>query len=303
MARFADLNLLVEENSCQRSEGIRAAIKLGYETVCVNNHVEELSVKTGKKVKDKVVAIKPTQEVLVPSDVFETIVEEHKVLSRHQPKQYSRITAVVSDLSQSIRLKEASVQSYDVVAVQPMNQKVFLEACKTYAIDLISVDLSQRMDSMLLGKSARTAVGCAVSRGIHFEIVYAPMIRDASARRSTITNANLLVELCRGRNVIISSGTNKAVELRGPYDVSHLGVMFGLSAEQARNALTSNCRAVIMHGVARKSANGVLSCCKISSLPASHHWKLSNSSIVTQSKPTEESSEQIGSRKKRRKLS
>jgi len=39
----------------------------------------------------------------------------------------------------------------------------------------------------------------ALSRGVHFEIIYAPMIRDASARRSTITNANLLVELCRGK--------------------------------------------------------------------------------------------------------
>jgi len=39
----------------------------------------------------------------------------------------------------------------------------------------------------------------AISRGVHFEIVYAPMIRDAAARRSTITHANLLVELCRGK--------------------------------------------------------------------------------------------------------
>ena len=39
----------------------------------------------------------------------------------------------------------------------------------------------------------------AISRGVHFEIVYAPMIRDAAARRSTITNGNLLVELCRGK--------------------------------------------------------------------------------------------------------
>jgi len=37
---------------------------------------------------------------------------------------------------------------------------IFQEACKTYSVDLISVDLSQRMDSMLFGKSARAAVGC-----------------------------------------------------------------------------------------------------------------------------------------------
>jgi len=37
---------------------------------------------------------------------------------------------------------------------------VLQEACKTYNIDLISVDLSQRIDSMLFGKSARAAIGC-----------------------------------------------------------------------------------------------------------------------------------------------
>jgi len=37
---------------------------------------------------------------------------------------------------------------------------VLQEACKTYSIDLISIDLSQRMDCMLFGKSARAAVGC-----------------------------------------------------------------------------------------------------------------------------------------------
>jgi len=36
----------------------------------------------------------------------------------------------------------------------------FQEACKTYNIDLISVDLSQRLDGMLTGKSAYAAVGC-----------------------------------------------------------------------------------------------------------------------------------------------
>lgn len=39
----------------------------------------------------------------------------------------------------------------------------------------------------------------ALARGVHFEILYAPMIRDSSARRMTISNANLLVEMCRGK--------------------------------------------------------------------------------------------------------
>ena len=56
--------------------------------------------------------------------------------------------------------------------------------------------------------------------------------------------------------------------------------------------------------VARKSANGVVSCCKASSLLASEHWKLLNSSIaVTESQPDEEPTEQSKPSRKRRKLS
>jgi len=56
--------------------------------------------------------------------------------------------------------------------------------------------------------------------------------------------------------------------------------------------------------VARKSANGVVSCCKVSSLPASEHWKLLNCSVVvTESQSAEDSSGEIESSRKRIKLS
>jgi len=56
--------------------------------------------------------------------------------------------------------------------------------------------------------------------------------------------------------------------------------------------------------VARKSANGVVSCIKAASLPPSQHWKLSDSSVVTtESEPANEcSEEQTASSRKRRKL-
>ena len=62
---------------------------------------------------------------------------------------------------------------------------------------------------------------------------------------------------------------------------------------------------VLLVAVARKSANGVVSCCMVSSLPSSERWKLVNSSsaITTESQLTEDSSELIDSGRKRRKLS
>lgn len=43
------------------------------------------------------------------------------------------------------------------------------------------------------------------------------------------------------------------LELRGPYDVINLALLLGISPEQARSAITSNCQAALAKGAARKT--------------------------------------------------
>ncbi|XP_029465711.1 ribonuclease P protein subunit p30 isoform X3 [Rhinatrema bivittatum] len=59
-------------------------------------------------------------------------------------------------------------------------------------------------------------------------------------------------------NVIISSSAERPLELRGPYDVATLGLLFGLSEADAKAAVSSNCRAALLHGATRKTAFGVV---------------------------------------------
>ena len=44
-------------------------------------------------------------------------------------------------------------------------------------------------------------VGCvqAMERGIHFEILYSPTVRDSTFRQNTIANALQLVSACKGK--------------------------------------------------------------------------------------------------------
>lgn len=39
----------------------------------------------------------------------------------------------------------------------------------------------------------------ALERGVHFEIAYSPMIRDQTARCHVISNAQALINVCKGR--------------------------------------------------------------------------------------------------------
>ncbi|XP_028738699.1 ribonuclease P protein subunit p30 isoform X1 [Peromyscus leucopus] len=63
-------------------------------------------------------------------------------------------------------------------------------------------------------------------------------------------------------NVILSSAAERPLEIRGPYDVANLGLLFGLSESEAKAAVSTNCRAAFLHGETRKTAFGIISTVK-----------------------------------------
>ncbi|RKO84025.1 RNase P subunit p30, partial [Blyttiomyces helicus] len=115
----------------------------------------------------------------------------------------------------------AILSTYDLLAVQPTTEKLFQAACKTYEVDIISLDMGSRLPFYL----KQPMVNLAISRGLYFEICYGPAIRDQSTRRHLISNAAALIRVTKGKNVIISSEALKAMEVRGPYDVINLYVL------------------------------------------------------------------------------
>jgi len=49
------------------------------------------------------------------------------------------------------------------------------------------------------------------------------------------------------------------MEVRSPYDVINLGVLFGLSFDIGKKSISSNCNSIVIHGETRKTHKGVLS--------------------------------------------
>ncbi|KAI8601667.1 RNase P subunit p30-domain-containing protein [Dissophora ornata] len=198
-------------------------------------------------------------------------------------KQYSRLTLVVDDISQNYGLNtnNPGVSSYDILAVQPTNEKLFQAACGTFEVDIISLDMSARLPFYL----KHSTVGLAVERGIYFELCYGAAIRDATARRNLISNAQSLIRVTRGKNIILSSQAMKAMELRGPYDIVNFGTLLGLNQAVAKDCLSSHCRAVIMHAETRRNTTrAVISVDPVSSLTENEQWKLGNKRKKSNSK-------------------
>jgi len=238
MAAFADLNVVHLKNPRETEKLVSKALKLGFETIAI--------CKTYRFKKEKKKG--QTADKLAPLnwDDFPAIQDLKK--THPKLKVYSRLTVQLDDQSQVHQLSSDVVQSFDILAVQPATEKLFQQACKTLEIDIISLDMTDRLPFFLKFPT----VNAAIERGVHFEITYSPALRDPTQRKNLISTALDLVVFAKGKNIIVSSGAENELDFRGPYDIINLGLLFNFKEEQSKAAVTKNCRAVLFRAEARK---------------------------------------------------
>ncbi|XP_028651290.1 ribonuclease P protein subunit p30 [Erpetoichthys calabaricus] len=242
MAVFVDLNIRQTSDKNLLRKTIEIAAHLGYSTIAVNYVIEFQDKKQN--------FIKP----IPVNDLFNSL---PIVQGKSKPiRVLNRLTVVVSDAVQCIELRATSphIRLYDIVAVLPKTEKLFHTACMTLDVDIICITVTEKQPFHF----RRPPVSGAIERGIFFEIIYSHATKDSTMRRYTISNSLSLMQICKGKNVVLSSGAEKPLELRGPYDIANLGLLFGLSEGDAKAAVSTNCRAVILHGETRKTAMGVV---------------------------------------------
>ncbi|XP_005105580.2 ribonuclease P protein subunit p30 [Aplysia californica] len=255
---YADLKLDWKAMPDNLLELVETALSLGYERIAFNNHVEELKGGKGKRQREKN-EILPAAEILLNAETLKGL-----QVRGHRFEQLSRVTAVLRDAANTHRISSPEVQAYDLIAVQPTDDRTFQLACSSLDVDLISLDLSEHLGFV----PKRPLVRLAAERGIHFELSYRPALSEGPMRRYVLSQALTLVTALSGRNIIISSGARETLELRSPCDVVNLAKLFSLSSIQAKDAVSRNCRAVLKHAESRRTCKSVLSVVKMTSLPA-----------------------------------
>ncbi|KAL3147192.1 hypothetical protein ABBQ32_002693 [Trebouxia sp. C0010 RCD-2024] len=173
------------------------------------------------------------------------------------PRQLTRLTLSTEDSSAAAQAfigTHAAANSYDLLAVQPTSERVLQQACTSLEVDIIAFDLAKRLPF----RFKPGPLQLALKRGLFFEICYAPALREETARRNLFANALALARATGGKGIIISSGARSAFELRGPYDVINMATLFGLSEQDAKAALTTNCEAVLAHAQSRQAYRGTV---------------------------------------------
>ncbi|KFO83601.1 Ribonuclease P protein subunit p30, partial [Buceros rhinoceros silvestris] len=174
---------------------------VGYSAVALN-HVVDF-----KEKKQEI--IKPVS----PSELFPSLPVVQGTSKRI--KVLTRLTLIVSDPSHCnllasifsifILSTSANIRLYDIIAVFPKTEKLFHIACTTLDVDLVCINVTEKLPFYF----RRPPVNMAIDRGIYFELLYTPAIKDSTMRRYTISNAISLMQICKGKNIVISSAAER----------------------------------------------------------------------------------------------
>ncbi|TQD99191.1 hypothetical protein C1H46_015201 [Malus baccata] len=239
-----------DRSSATRAKLVTKALELGYSGIAYNR-----TIKGVMSDHDRCsIPLLKLPSLLKHSPLLHSSVNFHRDLlgvPRSSPfRQYTRLTVCAETPAQSQALNSGNpvLKTYDLVAVKPLNQSAFDLACEKLEVDIIAIDFSEKLPFRL----KMPLVKAAMERGLYFEITYANIIADVQARKQIITNAKLLVDWTRGRNLIICSAAPTANEFRGPYDVANLMSLLGLSMERAKASISINCRTLVANAVRKK---------------------------------------------------
>lgn len=180
-------------------------------------------------------------------------------------KLFTRLTLVVNDSSKLPQLGKLQ-NHFDIIALQPLNEKVLQLSILNLDIDLISINLSSKLSFYLKFKTLNNAT----EKGIKFEICYSQLISGNNNNNSCggyvddSINANLikknffnnvlqLIRGCRSRGIIISSGAQNPLQLRNLSDILILlktlsSSPLDLSKNNCQKFITINPQRVLING-------------------------------------------------------
>ncbi|EMD46324.1 ribonuclease P protein subunit p30, putative [Entamoeba histolytica HM-1:IMSS-B] len=171
-------------------------------------------------------------------------------------KQLSRITIEMT-ATQPTKSINSIGSSFELVAIKPMSDKVFVDACTSFQIDLITFNYPEQLPFRFHVPTLRTAM----NRGLFFEINLSPLLEESDQKQKQfcILNATDLITSTKGKNIILSSGATTNNGFKGTKDLIAMGIMLGLTTSQAYDAVYVNPMKCITRSRRRFPINSMIS--------------------------------------------
>lgn len=130
------------------------------------------------------------------------------------------------------------LEKFDVLVLELMSEWVFVSVCVNKYVDVVSVGAGRRLRYKFTASAVRAVTG----NWILFELCYGEVLRDLNLRMWFFVNVSVFVwVMCGGCELfILSSGAERAIELRSMYDVVNLVIFFGMMEKVVRVVMMMN---------------------------------------------------------------
>lgn len=156
--------------------------------------------------------------------------------SKAETRIFTRLSIEMNDIKQVHNLintqtggsnvKSGTIlNTWDILSVETKTEKIFEQLVEKAAIDIIKLDMRERLTWFLNKKK----VNEAVNKQIMFEISYGPTLEEPSTRKNFLSNAFNLCKLTKGKNIILTSETKDYLYCRSPIELVAIGMSFGMS--------------------------------------------------------------------------
>ncbi|EKE37712.1 hypothetical protein ENUP19_0317G0078 [Entamoeba nuttalli] len=176
------------------------------------------------------------QEIKPPKYQYQTNLPsgEYSLLPSH--KQLTRASFIVSNL-QTLHSLVVIGKSFDLVSVEPTNERAFNETCSLATTDIITLDFLRYSFYTNIN-----AIRTALTRGIFFEIKISSLssIKNGNLRSQIFSNIHDFIILTKARNLILSSGATSLNSFKSLRSLQHFGRTLGLTPSQSYDAICSN---------------------------------------------------------------
>ena len=258
MEKYYDLNVPIDNDLTETAKKVERLAKFGYNVIALSTlYTPTCKRKRGGKKRTEA----DNEEITSSHKEIAEKISKMVTEKPHNFKILTRVTVVVDNPDQVRCLQQDYVRSFDIVAIRPTNDKLFLQACTQMEhIDIISLDI----DNKLAFKVKHSTARAAIQRGLFVELSYASAIRSSSLRKIVLANAVSLVRYCNGKGIIFTSAGEHFMEMRAPKDIINLASMFGLKSNEANDTISKSCRCVVLHAYARlQTAKSVITMRKI----------------------------------------
>jgi RNase P/RNase MRP subunit p30 len=241
---YCDLCLPEEPRDTLKAR-VERCLALGYTAVAVDVRISQSQLRLGAASKKAKRAKTTGDDQLLddfpPPPATIDLVEGHRSMLANGgkvPKILTRLTISFQDNGFLPLFNRSEVTSkYDVLAVVPPSAASLQALLKTgFQTDIVAFDVGHAFDVRWTRKLYRECL----ATGAHFELPYAPMIRDSESRKKIIGLAHTFGLVGRSRGLVLTSMAENAIELRQPTDVASLAFVLGMTREQGRTSVLEN---------------------------------------------------------------